>query len=435
MILNISSIFAQESKMTIVAVGEADLEKDSISFIKPNLEKLNNKEKQQINEFYDIMKSNFSFYKHLFDLSDKEYAKVSDVSKSVRFIFSSDIDVIENKVWMSYKLLDKTKGENLVGDRKVVWFNNIRSFAHTISNDIYKAMTGKESIFMSKIIFTSDRTSVGKNLRKEVYAMDFDGARKMRLTYDNSIVISPAVSPDGQKIVYTLVDDIVKIRPDGSKNKIKNLNLYSLDLKTKQKRILSSQDGINSGAVFNKSGDSIYLTLSLNNNADIYKMNLASKSLSRITTHFSEDVDPHINSNETLMTFLSGRPGKAMIYTLDPTGKEKDVKRISYVGDFNAAPRFNPDGSEIVFSSWVDNRFDIYRIGSDGNNLSRLTKDFGSNEEPWFSPDGEFIVFSSQRVLSRSKADQDLYIMNREGEVIRKITENYGKIYTPRWSK
>ena len=64
----------------------------------------------------------------------------------------------------------------------------------------------------------------------------------------------------------------------------------------------------------------------------------------------------------------------------------------------------------------------------------RLTKDFGSNEEPWFSPDGEFIVFTSQRVISRKKAVQDIYIMNREGEIIRKITDGFGKVYTPRWS-
>ena len=123
-----------------------------------------------------------------------------------------------------------------------------------------------------------------------------------------------------------------------------------------------------------------------------------------------------------------------MIYTLDPTGVEKKVKRISFVGDFNAAPRFNPEGTEIVFSSWVDNRFDIYRVSSDGKNLVRLTKNFGSNEEPWYSPDGQFIVFTSQRVITRKRAVQDVYIMNRDGEIIKKITQNFGKIYTPRWS-
>jgi TolB protein len=94
-----------------------------------------------------------------------------------------------------------------------------------------------------------------------------------------------------------------------------------------------------------------------------------------------------------------------MIYTMDPSGVEKKVKRISYVGKFNAAPKFSPDGKYIAFSSWVDNRFDIYRIDSTGKNLVSLTKNFGSNEEPYFSPDGQFIVFTSQRVITSKTCD------------------------------
>ena len=265
--------------------------------------------------------------------------------------------------------------------------------------------------------------------------MDFDGARKQRLTHYNSMIISPSLSQDNRKILFTLID--TKFKKASASNKvqrIKNLNLYMFDLKTRKKSLLSSVAGINSGAIFNKTGDSIYLTLSYLKNADIFKMNLKTKKKTRITNHFADDVDPHINADESLLTFLSGRPGKAMIYTMDPSGTEKSVKRISFVGRFNAAPRFSPDGNEIVFSSWVDNRFDIYRIDSDGRNLVRLTKNFGSNEEPWYSPDGEFIVFTSQRVITRKRAVQDIYIMNREGEILRKVSENYGKIYTPRWS-
>lgn len=182
-------------------------------------------------------------------------------------------------------------------------------------------------------------------------------------------------------------------------------------------------------------GEHIALTLSHTGSADLYVMNLKTNSLRRLTNKPTPDVDPSINRDASLMTFLSGRAGAAMIYTMDPSGVEKDVKRISYVGQFNATPRFSPDGKEIAFSSWLDNRFDIFRIGADGLNLSRLTKDFGSNEDPTYSPDGEFIAFSSQRVLSRTSAVQNIYIMDRDGEILGSITENYGNCITPRWSK
>ena len=106
-----------------------------------------------------------------------------------------------------------------------------------------------------------------------------------------------------------------------------------------------------------------------------------------------------------------------------------------HFGKFNATPRFAPDGKTIAFSSWLDTRFDIFRIDSDGNNLARLTKDFGSNEDPTYSNDGQFIAFSSQRVLSRTRAVQNIYIMDNDGEIIGSITENFGNCTTPRWTK
>ncbi len=164
-------------------------------------------------------------------------------------------------------------------------------------------------------------------------------------------------------------------------------------------------------------------------------MNLKTKKLIRITKNYAQDVDPSMRADGERMAFLSNRSGPAMIYTLDPRHTEKNVRRISYVGKFNATPRFSPEGSEIAFSSWVDNRFDIFRIGVDGTNLVRLTKDFGSNEDPTYSPDGEFIAFSSQRVLSKKRVLQDVYIMDREGTILGNITSHFGKCITPRWSK
>ena len=65
--------------------------------------------------------------------------------------------------------------------------------------------------------------------------------------------------------------------------------------------------------------------------------------------------------------------------------------------------------------------------------MVRLTKDFGSNEEPSYSPDGEFIIFSSKRVTG-GVATQDIYLMNREGEILGQLTQGFGRCLTPRWT-
>lgn len=437
--LSFSSVYAQDG-LTIVAVGEAEIATEKILFESFQVKaQLKDDEKRAISELLDLLNNDFSFYKHWFEVVDSTpYTTGQNFKvwkeKSLNYVFKGIVKYEQNKFILDYTFFDVNK-EKLIIEKSVdLLVNNIREFGHKLADEIYQSIKSKPSIFTKKIFFVSDRSARHHNANKELYQMDFDGKRIRRLTYHNSMLISPSVSPDNQKVLYTLIENRWRKASNGKLHKVKNLNLYILDLKTNKTSLLSDGEGINSGAIFTHDPNKIYLTLSHTKNADIFEMNLLTKATRRITNHFSDDVDPNINESGELMTFLSGRSGKAMIYILDPSGLEKSIKRISFVGQFNASPHFSPDGKEITFSSWVDERFDIYKINSDGRNLVRLTKNFGSNEEASFSPDGEFILFTSQRVISSKKAVQDLYIMNKQGEVIKKLTSDFGKCFTPRWS-
>lgn len=439
--LQIVGANAQDDAITVVAVGEAERQVEKFAVGNPQIEaKLKGREAESIQEFIELLRNDFSFYKHRYEVAEKpaDTGFTTNYSKwkkdGMEYVVVSKITLKNEQLYLELKahsvVLEKVFFE--YNDKFLA--NNVRQFGHKIADDIYQKLNNKESIFQKKIIFVSDRTSRGADTRKELYIMDFDGQRIQRLTFNNSMIISPSVSPDNAKIMYSVIESKWKRSSRGKPVKVQNINLYMYDMATRKSTLLSSVDGLNSGAIFSSDPSKIYLTLSHQKNADIYEMNLVSKATRKVTNHYADDVDPSINASGSLMTFLSGRPGKAMIYTLDPRGEEKAVNRIGFVGKFNAAPRFSPDGKEIVFSSWVDDRFDIYKLNSDGSNLVRLTKNFGSNEEASFSPDAEFIIFSSQRVISRKKAEQDLYIMNKDGEIIRKLTNNYGKIFTPRWT-
>ena len=67
--------------------------------------------------------------------------------------------------------------------------------------------------------------------------------------------------------------------------------------------------------------------------------------------------------------------------------------------------------------------------------MARLTKNFGSNEDPVYSNDGEFIAFANLMVESMYKKKQSIYLMTREGKVIKNLTENFGNCQGPRWSR
>lgn len=439
LVLISSSVFSQDA---VIAVGQAEQDKDKLVIDDPELVDLSGDQKRLSAELIELIRNDFVFYKHKFNTVDyldkgKNSYSTPDLEKwttgGVTFFISSKIEDgtgsgIEAyfKVWSTL-----TKKEIFSGKFKLKG-ENLRAVGHQVADALYRSITGKASIFNSKIFFVSDRTS-GREIEKELYIMDFDGRRVDKLTNFNSVVLSPAISPDNSKIIFSLIAQ-KKVTSGGRTRLLKNIDLKLLDLKSKRVSTVSDRPGINSGAIFGADGETIYLTLSFGGNADVYEMSIGSTRMRKITSHYSDDVDPSITRDGSLMTFLSNRPGRAHIYTMNPADTEKDVKRISFVGQFNATPRFSPEGKEIVFTSWVDNGFDLYRIGSDGNNLVRLTKGFGSNEEPAYSPDGEFIIFSSKRMISRSKAAQDIYIMNREGEILGQLTQNFGHCFSPQWT-
>lgn len=434
--------FSAFSQDAVIAVGQAEQDKDKFVIDDPEINSLTGDQKRLTAELMDILRNDFAFYKHKFntvDYTDKGKSSYSfpNVEKwnagGVTYFVAGRMDNgVGSSIIANFKVWSVLGKKEIYSGNFKVSKETLRPEAHRIADTIYKSITGKPSIFTSKIFFLSDRTS-GRDIEKELYIMDFDGRRVDKLTNYNSVVIGPSISHDNSKILFSVIDR----KKELSRNKvrmIKNINLKMLDLQTRQVKVISEKPGINSGAIFGSSNDIIYLTLSFSGNADIYEMNVHSGQMRKVTSHYGDDVDPSITRDGSLMTFLSNRPGRAHIYTMNPASTEKDVKRISFVGQFNATPRFSPDGKEIVFSSWVDNGFDLYRIGADGNNLVRLSKDFGSNEEPAYSPDGEFIIFSSKRMKTKTKAVQDIYIMNREGEILGQLTQDFGRCFSPQWT-
>ncbi|MBC7430283.1 MAG: PD40 domain-containing protein [Bacteriovorax sp.] len=426
--------FAQDDNLSIVAVGEATLEKDKMVIQDPYTSgSLTAAQKSSALEIVKLLRNDFAFYQKKFYLVESAPNNTTSRQttnydywngKGIRYLGTASVDKsgVDMKVTLVFEDIKNKK--QIYNSSMTASINSMRRAGHELANNVYKVIIGKNSIFNSKITFVSDRNTRGRKTVKEVYMMDFDGKNVVQLTNHGGIVMSPTMSADGHWLVYSLISNTGKKR---------NNDLYLMDMKTKTASVLSNKEGVNSGAVFLTGKHSIAFTLTASGNAEIYEMNINNKELRKITNHFASDVDPSITADGTLMTFLSDRPGKAMIYSMDPRGTEKNVKRISFVGQFNATPRFSPDGKEIVFSSWLDNCFDLFRISSDGQGLSRLTKDFGSNEDPSYSNDGEFITFTSQRVISRVRADQNIYIMDRDGGILGAITSGFGNCISPRW--
>lgn len=317
--------------------------------------------------------------------------------------------VLEDKnLTATVKLYDSFEGKEIFNKEYQAEKSLLRQLAHSISNDIYQAITGKAGIFRSRIAFVAEDDE-----KKSIYLMDWDGERIKKLGLKGSLVLSPHWSPDGTKIIY-------------SAERGRQWGIYLINfLKMTEKRILES-NGINMVGDFFPDGETFVFSSSMNGTPDLYTSSLSSGKRQRLTSSYGIEVSPAVSSDGKYIAFVSDRGGTPQIYVMRSDGSE--VRRITFEGSYNTSPSWSPSGDRIVYSGRFGGKNQICLIKPDGSGFMQLT-DYANNEEPSFSPDGRYITFSSDRGGTKG-----VYIMRANGESQKKITPKGLKAFGPRWS-
>jgi TolB protein len=90
---------------------------------------------------------------------------------------------------------------------------------------------------------------------------------------------------------------------------------------------------------------------------------------------------------------------------------------------------WSPDGARIAFSSSKDGNPEIYVMDRDGGRVQRLTDDPGIDVSPTWSPTGREIAFTSDR-----SGSPQIYIMDTEGLNVTRISLQGSYNAEPAWS-
>jgi Tol biopolymer transport system component len=81
---------------------------------------------------------------------------------------------------------------------------------------------------------------------------------------------------------------------------------------------------------------------------------------------------------------------KADIFVYDL--ESKTTRQLTH-GGYNSSPYFSPDGKQLCFTSTRDGSYQVYVMDADGNNVRRITSDTIRNYNPVWSPAGDKIVY------------------------------------------
>ena len=284
--------------------------------------------------------------------------------------------------------------------------------------------------------FLSDRTG-----DDEIYLLYDDGEVK-QLTKNKSKVFTPEWSPDGKFIVF-----------DANVRGAENFDLFLIDLtdplKPKQVDLTGPPDGPGiklSGPRWAPAGDARILlfstalpdpngwdigmlTLTVNGKADAL-INISNAEGEGITA----DLEGSWSPDGTKIVFESERnhiDDRAQFDIFIADAEKRGAGRNQVNLTDHEAPdqraRFSPDGTQVVFQSKRDGNWELYTVGIDGENLTRITENEKTDRNAEWSPGG--IVFESQR-----DGNYEIYRSDPDGNNQVNLSNHEKSDQKPIWS-
>jgi len=140
----------------------------------------------------------------------------------------------------------------------------------------------------------------------------------------------------------------------------------------------------------------------------------------------TDDVGPVLSPDGAKIAFVSTVEENTDIYILDLNSLA--VTRVTNALEKDSAPSWSPDGQRLAFESFRDGNYEIYVTNIDGSNQVRLTNDPAGDTNPVWSPVSDEIAFSSTRF-----GNSDILLLTPNG-AINTLTTSIAADNAPAWS-
>ncbi|WP_295097802.1 translocation protein TolB [uncultured Fibrobacter sp.] len=142
---------------------------------------------------------------------------------------------------------------------------------------------------------------------------------------------------------------------------------------------------------------------------------------------FDQTYSPAVNSRTGELLFSSTVDGKTDLYLGNmETGK---ARKFAYLKSNQTSPAWSPTASEVLFTSDRGGSPQIFVMEKDGSDLRRVTFMGRYNERASWSPNGDRIVYTSM-----DNGKMNIYTCALDGSDIVQLTNNAGNNEHPTWS-
>ncbi len=285
------------------------------------------------------------------------------------------------KVVTDYEVIDVKSGNILGGKQSLTSDNDAQSMryaGHVIADKVYELITGIPGDFSGRIAYI-EKTGVGKDMTSRLKVMDADGENAKTITEVKGSIFSPAWSPDGNRIAYS-------VQRDKSYQVI-----YVQNVNGGVATVVTPYSGANLGPSFSPDGSKILFSSSFEGNHDIYEINASGGNLRKLTNWPSDEMQPNYAPDGQSFIYMSDKAGfnKPQIYRYEfGSGRITKVSNSGYA----TSPQYSRDGKQIAFLNGTSAAI-MNTNGAVTTNLGST----GIDEAPSFSPNGKRVVYASQQ--------------------------------------
>ena len=319
----------------------------------------------------------------------------------------------DNAYEVQFQLFDPYRQTQLVGYRMPASRGTMRRVAHRAADMIYEKLTGIKGVFATKVAYVSAQNQGDGKLYRLVVA-DYDGENEHVIMESRDPIMSPAWSPDSRRLAY--------VSFEGSKSSI-----YVQQLRSGNRIPVSAEPGINGAPSFSPDGRKLVITLGgIDGNLDIYTLDLASRQKKRLTTHRAIDTEGSWSPDGRYIYFTSDRSGGPQVYRVSANGGAPE--RVTFEGSYNARPRLSPDGDKLAV---LHNDRGNFRIGiMDLERKDLLILSTGRQDEsPSFAPNSEIVIYAT-----RASGNGVLETVSADGLIRQRRSSGQADVREPVWS-
>jgi len=222
----------------------------------------------------------------------------------------------------------------------------------------------------------------------------------------------PAWSPDGKTLCYQDHNDLWLVPTGGGRA-----------------RKLTDDDPNDTCPVWSPDGRHVYFSSFREGTTAIWRIDVGSRKLDRVTTGSSSEQSPSLSRNGRCLVYDT-QTNKMSGFVVDRrTGRRWPLPRSQYLGE----PSVSPAGRDVVFCSNLEGRINLWRMSLKNGEPSgwpqRLLETEGTCSHAAYSPDGRWIAYQVMRGGLR-----DVWVMPAGGGVPVKFTTVGGMNAQPEWS-